>query len=156
MDGVVTDVDTGGGWGNRDVLFSSRRPFSLHFHLSPGFGGGAGRDGARGRSGGWVSAPPRVRTRKNAGIWAPPGAGTRKNAGIRTRRVSGSSCTGAWPAWWRRPGHSETSTGRLLGRPLQREVHAARATAGRARLSAHGRARGLVNMYGSGHAPWKM
>ena len=93
------------------------------------------------------------RTRKNVGIWAPPCTWTRKNARIRTRRVSGSSCTGAWPAWWRRPGHSETSTGRLLGRPLQREVHAARATAGRARLSAHGRARGLVRMYGSGHAP---
>ena len=93
------------------------------------------------------------RARKNVGIWALPCAGTRKNAGTRTRRVSGSSCTGAWPAWWRRPGHSETSTGRLLGRPLQREVHAARATAGRARLSAHGRARGLVKMYGSGHAP---
>ena len=93
------------------------------------------------------------RTRKNAGIWAPPCTWTRKNARIRTRRVSGSSCSGAWPAWWRRPGHSEASTGRLLGRPLQREVHAARATAGRARLSAHGRARGLVRMYGSGHAP---
>ena len=93
------------------------------------------------------------RARKNEGIWVLPCAGTRKNAGIRTRRVSGSSCTGAWPAWWRRPGHSETSTGRLLGRPLQREVHAARATAGRARLSAHGRARGLVRMYGFGHAP---
>ena len=89
----------------------------------------------------------------DVGILALPCAGMRKNAGTRTRRVSGSSCTGAWPAWWRRPGHSETSTGRLLGRPLQREVHAARATAGRARLSAHGRARGLVRMYGSGHAP---
>ena len=93
------------------------------------------------------------RTRKNVGIWAPPGTWTRKNARIRTRRVSGSSCTGAWPAWWRRPCHSETSIGRLLGRPLQREVHAARATAGRARLSAHGRARGLVRMYGTGHVP---
>ena len=93
------------------------------------------------------------RTRKNVGIWAPPCTWTRKNVGTRTRRVSGSSCTGAWPAWWRRPGHSETSTGRLLGRPLQREVHAARATAGCARLSAHGCARGWVRMYGSGHAP---
>ena len=97
------------------------------------------------------------RTHKNVGIWAPPCTWTRKNARIRTRRVSGSSCTGAWPAWWRRPGHSEASTGRLLGRPLQREVHAARATAGRARLSAHGRARGLVEMYGSGmRRTWKM
>ena len=52
------------------------------------------------------------RARKNAGIWVLPCAGARKNAGIRTRRVSGSSCTGAWPAWWRRPGHSETSTSR--------------------------------------------
>ena len=75
------------------------------------------------------------RARENAWIWALPCAGTCINAGIRTRRVSGSSCTGAWPAWWRRPGHSEASTGRLLGRPLQREVHAARATAGRPRAS---------------------
>ena len=73
------------------------------------------------------------RARENAGILALPCAGTRKNVRIRTRWVSGSSCTGAWPAWWRRPGHSGTSTGRLLGRPLQREVHAARATAGRPR-----------------------
>ena len=84
-DGVVKDVDTGGGWGTRPVLFVPLgRPFSVHFYASPGVGGGAGRDGARGRSGGRVSAPPRVRTRKNAGIWALSGAGTRKNAGIRT------------------------------------------------------------------------
>ena len=94
------------------------------------------------------------RTHKNVGIWAPPCAGTRKNARIRTRRVSGSSCTGAWPAWWRRPGHSETSTGRLLGRPLQREVHAARATAGRPRSSFCARScAGVGQRYGSGHAP---
>ena len=93
VDGVVKDVDTGGGWGVRGVIFFPLgRPFSLHFYGSPGVGGGVGRDGARGRSGGWVSAPPRVRTRKNAGIWAPPGAGTRKNAGIR-RPLSGRS----WP-----------------------------------------------------------
>ena len=133
VDGVVKDVDTGGGWGNRPVIFSSLEGLFPCIFGSPGVVGVAGRDGARGRSGGRVSAPARVRARKNAGIWALPCAGTRRHVRIRTRWVSGSSCTGAWPAWWRRPGHLETSTGRLLGRPLQGEVHAARATAGRPR-----------------------
>ena len=83
-DGVVKDVDTGGGWGHsRGTFLPPGRPFSLHFYGSPGVGAGAGRDGLRGRSAGRVSAPPRVRTRKNAGFWALSGAGARKNAGIR-------------------------------------------------------------------------
>ena len=55
MDGMVKDVDTGGGWGTRPVLFLPMgRPFSLHSYGSPGVGGGAGRDGARFAMGGFV------------------------------------------------------------------------------------------------------
>ena len=83
VDGVVKDVDTGGGWGTQPVLFSPLGGLFPCFFKRP-----RASEAGRGATAPGVALVDGFRRFPasgpvNAGIWALPGAGTLKNGGIR-------------------------------------------------------------------------